>query len=260
MFNIKNSSSEIIVLDNSPIVNVSSEVNALILDDGNVSDRTFNVGEGAKIEILKIYRTLNNIENGFALNSKVSAGADLKMTAVILGNDNSEVELMSEVLDSKASSDINVVYFADNSSGLKVKVRNDFRKPNSTGAINVRGVAANESRIEVFGEIGIDQSAGGTDSRLDQHALIWGKGSKVRQLPILEINTNDVKAGHGATVSRIQDEELFYFLSRGIPNKVAYSLAINGFLSSLLSEISSFDTYYQEILKAIADKTKALAG
>ncbi len=226
--------------------------------DGSHELRNFHVREGADVRILKLFK---GEESGDCeVNVEVESGAKVETTVVHVGNRGGKLNVIGNVRDSDAVSDIKVLYFADNADGLKVRVRNDFHKRDSSGNITVKGVVANKAKVEIFGEIGIAQTAGGTDSSLDQHALICGKGSRVRQLPILEINTNDVKAAHGATVSKVQDADLFYFLSRGISKDIAFMLSVNGFLASLLGDIEDFGEHYDSMIALLEERTRRLVA
>jgi len=61
--------------------------------------------------------------------------------------------------------------------------------------------------------------------------------AKARVVPGLEITENDVKGGHGATVGRVNKEQLFYLRSRGISQKRTEKLLVDGFLAEILSKI-----------------------
>jgi len=252
---IDESQEQIVVLTGQKEVHVGAGVSVKLVDLG-ASDRVFWFGRGAKVELLKIATREGDGNSVVSLN--LDSGSEVKVTVVCLSADITGLEINGYVNGEGAISDINVIYFSDQAGKFKLRIRNDFFNKNSAGKINLRGIAANNAKVEAFGEIGISSKAGGTDSRLDQHSLIFGKATKVRQLPILEVNTNDVRAGHGAAVSRIQDEELFYVLSRGVSKKMAYVLVVNGFLSVLLDQICGFGSYYDEVLMAIEEKVYRL--
>lgn len=248
---------KVVVLNGESEIKIAAGVEVSLVARDSISNRSFRIERDAKVKLLRC-RDFSSFEAPDNMEIFVDGGATMETTAVYLGNNQSQVNIMGHVKDVAGRSDLNVLYFADQPSSLDLKIRNEFYQRDGQGDIVVKGVAAKKSRVTVFGEIGIQQTAGGTDSSLDAHALIVGKGVKVRQLPILEINTNDVKAAHGATVSRLQDEELFYFMSRGIPRDVAYNLAVNGFLASLICDMDDFGEYQAEILEALAAKTKSL--
>lgn len=79
------------------------------------------------------------------------------------------------------------------------------------------------------------------------------KTAKVDAIPGLEIKTNDVKASHSATVSRVTEEDLFYFAARGIIEKEARRMFVEGFLGEMVGKIGS-QTAREEILASVEGK------
>ena len=77
--------------------------------------------------------------------------------------------------------------------------------------------------------------------------------AKVDAIPGLEIKTNDVKASHSATVSRVTEEDLFYFGSRGIAEREARRMFVEGFLGELVAKIGD-SASRKAILEALEGK------
>jgi Fe-S cluster assembly protein SufD len=102
--------------------------------------------------------------------------------------------------------------------------------PRTVSRLDTRGIAADASRADVRGLIRIRKDALHADSFLAQHALVLDADARAVALPYLEIEHNDVKAGHAATVSRLDAEQLFYLRSRGIPEPDARALLAQAFL------------------------------
>lgn len=73
--------------------------------------------------------------------------------------------------------------------------------------------------------------------------LLLSHEAKIYAKPELEIKNNQVKCSHGATVSQLRDEELFYLKSRGISDQVAKKLLIKAFAKDVLQKIASTDFY-----------------
>lgn len=101
----------------------------------------------------------------------------------------------------------------------------------------MKGVAEQEAFAAVNGMIEIAEGGQGTDTYLTQDVLMLDPVSKIDAIPGLEIRTNDVKASHSATISRVTVEDLFYFQSRGIDEKTARAMYVEGFLGDLTERI-----------------------
>ena len=75
-----------------------------------------------------------------------------------------------------------------------------------------------------------------TYSYLENHILKLGDKTLANSIPSLKIDANDVKASHGATVGQIDEEHMFYLMSRGLTEEIAKNLIIQGFLDSIIGE------------------------
>ena len=106
----------------------------------------------------------------------------------------------------------------------------------------MKGVAEADAHASADGMIEIDLGGAGTKTYLTQNVLMLDATAKVDAVPGLEIKTNDVKASHSATVSRVTQEDLFYFAARGILPHDAKRLFVEGFLGDLAQRITDGDT------------------
>src|ERR1700722_7416183 len=100
-----------------------------------------------------------------------------------------------------------------------------------------RGIADERARIAFSGHIHIAASAPGADARQSLRGLIEGSGAEIDLRPRLEINTDEVKAQHGATTGALDDNLMFYLLARGIDRSTARALLKWAFLGDVLRAI-----------------------
>lgn len=129
-------------------------------------------------------------------------------------------------------------------------LKNIYKARNGRGRMMARGAALDKSRLGMHGCIKIEQTGGGTDAHLTQDSLLLSKEAKIKATPSLEIDTNDVKAAHSASVSNLSDEALFYLSSRGIEKEQARKMMTQGFLTEQLNKIND--------LPELKEKIKAL--
>ncbi|MBI5228049.1 SufD family Fe-S cluster assembly protein [Candidatus Micrarchaeota archaeon] len=123
---------------------------------------------------------------------------------------------------------------------------------NTKGSILVKGVAKDEASAKLDGMIKIEKNGGGASSFLSQHVILLNPGAHATANPELEIENNDVSSRHAASVSQIDEEKIFYLMSRGISRDEARKLIIEGFLESAIETIS-----VDEIKKEFIEKTIA---
>ena len=121
--------------------------------------------------------------------------------------------------------------------------------PNTSCNILVKGVLDGETSSVYRGKIKINKEAQITDSYQADHVLLLGDAVS-NSIPSLEIDANDVKASHGVTMGKPDEDEIFYLMARGLDNSTAEKLIINGFFSDAIDRISSEDIKirFEEVL------------
>jgi Fe-S cluster assembly protein SufD len=95
-----------------------------------------------------------------------------------------------------------------------------------------------DQSVAVFnGNIDIDENGTLTEAYQHNKTLLLSEKARVHTMPKLEISTDDVKCSHGASISTLDQEQLFYLRSRGLPVDVAERIMIHAFSFPVLSEL-----------------------
>ena len=115
----------------------------------------------------------------------------------------------------------------------------------------VRNVLDGAARGVFQGRIDVAQVAQKTDGYQMNHALLLSPDAEVDSKPELRINADDVKCSHGATVGALDEDQLFYLRSRGVPLADARAMLIRGFLSESLTDIT--DDSHRQIFEQAVD-------
>lgn len=113
----------------------------------------------------------------------------------------------------------------------------DHALPNCVSHQTYKGVLNDKSRGVFNGKVFVRENAHGTDAQQSNKNLLLSKDARVDTKPQLEIYNDDVKCAHGATVGQLEDEELFYLLSRGISQTLAKNLLTYGFAEEIINKI-----------------------
>ncbi|MEO8648139.1 MAG: Fe-S cluster assembly protein SufD [Acidobacteriota bacterium] len=113
----------------------------------------------------------------------------------------------------------------------------DHTVPNCTSHQNYKGVLNDRSRAVFNGKVFVRENGHGTDAQQQNKNLLLSNDARVDTKPQLEIFNDDVKCSHGATVGQLEEEELFYLLTRGLPNNLARNLLTYGFAEEVISKI-----------------------
>jgi Fe-S cluster assembly protein SufD len=113
----------------------------------------------------------------------------------------------------------------------------DHQVPNCTSHQNYKGVLNDQSRAVFNGKVFVRENAHGTDAQQSNKNLLLSNEARVDTKPQLEIFNDDVKCSHGATVGQLEEEELFYLLTRGLPVDLAKNLLTYGFAEEIINKI-----------------------
>jgi Fe-S cluster assembly protein SufB len=109
--------------------------------------------------------------------------------------------------------------------------------PNTTSRIISKSICKDGGRSSYRGLLKVKEGAVNVKSNVVCDALLLDEHSRTDTYPYLEIDEQDVTIGHEASVSKVGEEQLFYLMSRGIPEEMATSMIVNGFIEPLVKEL-----------------------
>src|SRR5579875_3654181 len=129
------------------------------------------------------------------------------------------------------------VFFTDHDQRYAINSLSDHIGLSTNAETMVKGVLTDQSRVEFDGMIRVRPNAQQTASFLSAHGLLLSKQARAELIPGLEIGANEVSASHGATTGKIDEEQLFYLMVRGIPREEAERIIVQGFFEPVLQRI-----------------------
>ena len=113
----------------------------------------------------------------------------------------------------------------------------DHAKPNTTSRLYYKGILDGSSRAVFGGTVLVRKDAQKADAQQSDKNLLLSEGAEVDSKPSLLIYADDVKCGHGATAGHIDQDTLFYMMSRGLDRKTASTLLVRGFASEIIDAV-----------------------
>ncbi len=122
----------------------------------------------------------------------------------------------------------------------------DHASPNCTSIEQFKSVIADEAKAVFQGKIMVKQIAQKTDAKMMSQGLLLSENGEFLNKPELEIFADDVICGHGATCGDIDEDMLFYLLSRGIPRPIAETMMVQAFVAEAIE-----DTEQPAIIEAL---------
>src|SRR3989338_459582 len=147
-----------------------------------------------------------------------------KRLEVVLAGENAEVEIVGLVIG-KGSEEKSLEAYITHAA------------PNTRSNVNVRAVLRGKAKFDFRGNVKIEKGAKGADAYLRSDALLFDDAKMGDDTPALEILEKDVKAGHAATVGKVDAQMLFYLMSRGISRKQAEEMLVEGFVEPVREKI-----------------------
>ena len=149
------------------------------------------------------------------------------------------------VLDGENSKcDIKIVYLSNKNNKNNIKVEVIHKYGNTTSSHTIKGVLTDSSELVFDGIIRIPKDSQKCDGYLNHRAVLLSDNAKVKATPELEIYADDVKCSHGSAVGSLDENLLFYLMSRGIDAEEGKRILLKSFLSDSLPD--SFETYIDE--------------
>lgn len=187
----------------------------------------------------------------------LEADASLSLIAVIHEGWEENKILTFNLLGKNSSLTFIALILAKGNSSFPFETISNHKNTNTSAACYVRSAMFDSSSINYKGILIIPKTSQITDSYLAHHSLMLSDKAKVVTIPSLEIEADDVKAGHAATIGRVDDELLFYLTSRGISKAEANDMLIRGFIEADIDKIDSEEAR-KLVLAEVQDKLECL--
>jgi Fe-S cluster assembly protein SufD len=130
-------------------------------------------------------------------------------------------------------------YFGNESQHFDFHTFQNHVVGNTTSDLLFKGALRGRARTIYQGLIRVHKNAQRSDAYQANRNLILSDKARADSIPSLEIEANDVRCTHGATVGQVDDEQLFYLMARGLAKPDAERLIISGFFEPVLERIPS---------------------
>jgi Fe-S cluster assembly protein SufD len=190
-----------------------------------------------------------------AVNTKIILSEGVKATFILFATEGWEGTPKMTFELAGRNSELQFLGFIVGTKGLHFNFETISRHsaPESKGHYYLRAAMFDSSAVDYKGTLVIPKGAQLSDAYLAHHTLLLSDEARARTIPALEIEADDIKAGHAATVGKVDKDLMFYLLSRGIEEKEAEQLLITGFFETQLRMIPEEET--QTILREALTKT-----
>ena len=202
---------------------------SLFLEATSSAAYSISLAEGAKAEIVVVNSAPTDANVELKVNVKIGKNAALKLIGCQLGGKETK---SSVKIVQKAGSRCEHFEVALLSGSQRLIASTDHLhcEPKSFSRSSFRYAAAGSAQVNLQGNVEIAKKAACADAHFLAKSLLLSREAVVKVVPMLSVKTGDVKAGHGAAMAPISDDELFYLESRGIDEKNGKRMILEGFL------------------------------
>ena len=196
------------------------------------------VGEGSSLRYVSLQNWERNVLHFNTIRSSTEKDATIRSLVVSLGSQLSRTNVEAGLVAPGSDSEMLGLYFADSNQVLDHHTLQDHLSPNAHSDLLYKGALRDESLTVFSGLIRVEPGAQKTDAYQTNRNVILGTDDAFAvSLPNLEIMADDVKCSHGSTTGQVDETELFYLMSRGIPRREAEKLVVFGFFGEVTSRI-----------------------
>ena len=166
--------------------------------------------------------------------------------------------LDTRLIGDGSNTECNGIYFLDGKQHVDLDTLMQHTGYATSGDLLLHGALRDRARAVFIGMIKIDPSGQLTNSYLKNQNLLLSDTARADSIPALEIDANDVRASHAATISQVEEEYVFYLQSRGIPREKAVHMIVEGFFETVFNRMGN-ERVRQRLTEAVARKMVGLS-
>jgi Fe-S cluster assembly protein SufD len=210
------------------------------------------VEQGAKLEYVSLQNLAKETWHFATHRATVGKDAELDWVAGGFGSRRGKVRIHNDLAGQGATSRVTGAYFADGTQHLDYDTFQQHHAPSTTSDFAFKGALREQASVVWRGMIRVEEDAQKTNAYQENRNLILSPDAHADSIPGLEILANDVRCTHGATISQVDREQLFYAMSRGLTRSDAERLIVRGFFQDVLDRIE-----LAPVREALAERLEA---
>jgi Fe-S cluster assembly protein SufD len=195
------------------------------------------VEQNAKLEYVSLQNLSKETWHFASHHARVERDAELDWVAGGFGSKMGKTRIQNDLSGPGATSRVTGAYFADGDQHLDYDTFQEHIAPNCESDFAFKGALRDHATAVWRGMIRVEPEAQKTNAYQECRNLMLSPTAHAVPIPGLEIMANDVRCTHGATVSRVDREQLFYLMTRGLPRAEAERMVVRGFFQNVLDRI-----------------------
>lgn len=215
-----------------------------------------SVGQGAQLHLATFLRWGGNVWHFGTERVRLARDARFHWTLAALGGKLTKVDLEMHLDGPGSEARFSGCYFGNESQHFDFHTFQNHRVGNSTSDLLFKGALRDRARTVYQGLIKVHRDAQRSDAYQANRNLLLSPRARADSIPSLEIEANDVRCTHGATVSQVDEEQLFYLMARGLSRREAEHMIVLGFFQPVLERIP-VDSLRAAVTSVVGRKSEA---
>ena len=196
------------------------------------------VGQNAKLQVTELQNYGEDVWSFGHKKALVERDGNLEWEIAALGSKLSKHFVSLDLIGKGAEGRVSGIFFADDEQHLSYNTLQRHLSPRTTSDLLFKGALNGKSRSVWRGMIYVAEGAHHIDGYQANRNLVLDPAARSDSIPGLEILNDDVRCTHGSTIGKVDEEQVFYLLSRGIPRPEAEQLVIHGFFDDVIRRFS----------------------
>jgi len=213
------------------------------------------LGKGADLRFVGLQNWGGGVWNFSHERALLARDARLRWTVAGFGSRLSKVNQEVVLEGQGADAEVNGVLFTDRSQHLSYHTRQHHRAPHTHSDLLYKGVLEDRSRVVWRGMIRVEPEAQKTDAYQRNDSLVLSPRARADSIPGLEIEADDVRCTYGATAGRVDEDQVFYSMCRGLSRDEAIYMIVQGFFRGVYDRIG-LESVGEGLNRAAASKTE----
>ncbi|MDJ0754881.1 MAG: Fe-S cluster assembly protein SufD [Ardenticatenaceae bacterium] len=232
----------------------SSDAKAQFLHNGAVE---LIVGDNASLTYISLQEFGNNMWQFTHERGRVGRDGKLDWIMSIMGTGLSKQFQTVELDQSGAWARMSGLFFGDMRQHFDLDTQQNHNAERTTSDLLYKGAMKHKARSVWQGMIKATPGAQQTDGFQANRNLLLENSARADSIPGLEIEADDVRCTHASTIGKLDEEEIFYLMSRGIEREMALRMVVQGFFDPIMQRIP-FEGVQHRIAERIIEKVGSL--
>ena len=208
--------------------------------EGKTVSVQVNAAEGAEVKLVEVYEN-----SGAAIGdvkAEIAENAAFELVQLHLGGEDTLTDIRADLAGRSSRFKADIGYLLGGSDKLDINLVASHAGKKSDSEIAVKGVMGGKSEKIFRGTIDFLNGSSGAKGTENEEVLLMDETVRNRTVPLILCAEEDVEGAHGASIGRIDDEQVFYMQSRGIPTDKIYELMAKARIGQIVAKIGDEDT------------------